>query len=122
MSANAANYTSGVTGEWGKTNLISPFVTFYGIGFIKIATGTLNPITAALMAVISSVSDVAASCITKGSQRHADMNFRLAATIIIPFTVAIAFGCSFPVALTTTIIMFANRMLLHKFLSENSNE
>ncbi len=122
MDAHAANYTSGVTGEWGKTNLISPFVTFYGIGLIKIATGTLNPITAALMAVISTVADVAASCITQGSQKHADMNFRLASTIIIPFTVALAFGCPFPVALTTTIIMFVNRILLHKFLSNNSNE
>ena len=108
-------FSSGVTGQWGKTNLVSPFTNYYALCLIKTFTGLINPITGIFLATISSAADIAASCITKGSEKKEDIYFRGAMTVFIPFSVAIAFGCPFPVAVTTTIITIANRLLLSEY-------
>jgi hypothetical protein len=119
MDGNAVNYSSGITGVAGKTNALGPVATYLGLCLIKPVTG-INPITGIAMAIISSLADITASCITKGSQKEEDLNFRLGMTVFIPFTFAIAFGCPFPVAVTTTIILIATRILLSEYVFKES--
>lgn len=118
MNIEAAKENSGLNGSWGKTNLIGPSVEYLSVRFVHALTGTLNPASGLLMGVVSSVVDVAAGIITKGSSSEADTYFRLAATTIVPLSLGMFLGLSFASSLTMTLINLIARLTLFSYVFE----
>lgn len=115
MTTETANCNSALHGSWGKTNVAAPSAVFFAIRLVRDLTG-LNAVTGLLMSCISSITDIASDYITGGSLEEKDMFFRLGMTVVVPFTVCLAFGQPFPAAVTLCIINLSVRVLLNDYV------